>query len=74
MRTVPPFSSRPKRISSVNGSRTPVRMGRASGRVPEIGRMVDGYYAVRGLDADGRPTRETLEKAGLASLADRLLG
>ena len=34
MRTVPPFSSFPNRISSVSGSRTSVWMTRASGRAP----------------------------------------
>jgi hypothetical protein len=37
MVTVPPFSSSPKRISSVNGSRISAWMSRASGRAPYLG-------------------------------------
>ncbi|MCP4614585.1 MAG: aldehyde ferredoxin oxidoreductase family protein [Planctomycetes bacterium] len=52
----------------------PTTEGGAEGSVPEIDRMLDEYYEMRGLDPDGLPTRETLEKIGLADVADRLYG
>jgi len=53
---------------------TPTTEGGAEGSVPEIERMVEEYYTLRGLDPEGRPTRETLERAGLAEVASRLHG
>jgi aldehyde:ferredoxin oxidoreductase len=44
---------------------TPTREGGAAGSVPEIERMMAEYYAVRGLDRQGVPARETLERVGL---------
>jgi aldehyde:ferredoxin oxidoreductase len=34
--------------------------------------MLKEYYALRGLDDMGRPTRETLEAAGLKDLISKL--
>ena len=35
-------------------------------------RMLKEFYELRGLDADGKPTRETLDKYGLGYLAEKL--
>jgi aldehyde:ferredoxin oxidoreductase len=32
----------------------------------ELGRMLDDYYRLRGWDADGVPTSDTLERLGLS--------
>jgi aldehyde:ferredoxin oxidoreductase len=34
--------------------------------------MLKEFYELRGLSADGRATRETLEKYGLADVAEKL--
>jgi aldehyde:ferredoxin oxidoreductase len=48
--------------------------GMAAGSVPDLEAMRREYYALRGIDADGLPRKEVLEKAGLADLAVRLQG
>jgi aldehyde:ferredoxin oxidoreductase len=52
----------------------PLDEGGASGSVPEIDRMLKEYYELRGIDANGFPTRDVLEKAGLGDLAQKLHG
>jgi Aldehyde:ferredoxin oxidoreductase len=52
----------------------PLDEGGASGSVPEIDRMLKEYYELRGIDANGFPTRDVLEKAGLGDLAEKLHG
>ncbi|MFZ5590834.1 MAG: aldehyde ferredoxin oxidoreductase family protein [Bacillota bacterium] len=39
--------------------------GGAAENLPPLDRMLDEYYAARGWDEDGIPTRETLERLGL---------
>ncbi len=51
---------------------TPTAEGGAAGSVPDIDRMIDEYYEIRGLNTEGLPTRETLEKAGLIEVVGRL--
>ncbi len=46
--------------------RTPLREGGAAGSIPDVDRMLAEYYPLRGLDEQGRPTREALERVGLA--------
>jgi len=46
---------------------SPVKEGAAAGSVPDIEKMLSEYYELRGLDSDGVPKREALEKAGLVS-------
>lgn len=53
----------PKRIL------TPLLSG---GNVPDIDLMLKEYYALRGLDEEGRPKKETLEAAGLKDLVSKL--
>ncbi|MFQ5785084.1 MAG: aldehyde ferredoxin oxidoreductase family protein [Alphaproteobacteria bacterium] len=50
----------PKRILE-----TPAPSGTAKGRVAELGKMLPEYYALRGWDANGVPTNETLARLGL---------
>jgi aldehyde:ferredoxin oxidoreductase len=38
----------------------------------EIDFLLDAYYRARGWDADGIPTRETLERVGLADVAQAI--
>jgi len=53
----------------------PYAEGIAAGSVPDQDLMRREYYALRGLAADGRPSREALEKAGgLEDMALRLHG
>ena len=58
----------PKRIL------TPVSEGAAAGSVPDVEKLLREYYEIRGLDKEGKPKKEVLIKAGLASLAKRLHG
>ena len=51
---------------------TPNKDGGAAGLVPNLNLMLKEFYPVRGLDADGRPTRETLNSLGLPELAAKL--
>ena len=52
----------------------PVAEGGAAGSVPDDQRLRQEYYPLRGLDQQGRPTREVLEKVGLRDVAERLHG
>ncbi len=51
---------------------TAVQDGGIAGSVPDMDTMLREFYEYRGLGADGRPTREVLEKYGLSDVADRL--
>lgn len=51
---------------------TPFQEGAAAGSLPDMELMLREYYPLRGLNADGRPLRERLEKLGLSALASRL--
>ena len=51
---------------------TPLKDGMAAGSAPDLKRMLQEYYALRGLDDDGYPRREVLERAGLHILAEKL--
>ncbi len=51
---------------------TPLTDGGAAGSVPDSEKLRRDYYAARGLDEQGRPTRAVLEAADLADVADRL--
>lgn len=53
---------------------TPVSDGVAEGVVPNVELLLADYYKERGLQKDGLPKRETLEKAGLDDLAQVLFG
>ncbi|MCX5848995.1 MAG: aldehyde ferredoxin oxidoreductase family protein [Deltaproteobacteria bacterium] len=53
---------------------TPLEEGGACGSVPEIDRMLKEYYNLRGLDSNGLPRRDVLERAGLNDLAKKLHG
>jgi aldehyde:ferredoxin oxidoreductase len=53
---------------------TPLEDGAAAGMVPDIDTMLADFYKLRGIDAAGKPSRETLESAGLKELADKLHG
>jgi aldehyde:ferredoxin oxidoreductase len=50
----------------------PLEEGMAMGSVPEIDRMLKEFYHLRGLDANGYPRKDVLEKAGLTDLAEKL--
>ena len=52
----------------------PLPDGGAAGSVPDVELMLTEYYQMRGLDQEGRPTRETLQKVGLDRVADALHG
>ena len=56
----------PKRIL------TPHPDGGAAGSVPNVELMLKEYYKARGLDANGRPLKEKLNKLGLSDLAAKL--
>ncbi len=52
----------------------PVDAGPAAGAVispDDFDSLLDAYYTARGWDSDGRPTKETLERLGLASVRDQ---
>ncbi len=51
---------------------TPVKEGAAADSVPDIEMMLKEYYDIRGLDLEGIPTRETLERVGLGDIAEKL--
>ena len=53
---------------------TPLTEGMVTDSVPDIGLMLREYYERRGLDEDGKPRREVLEKAGLSAIARKLHG
>lgn len=50
----------------------PPAEGGAAGSSPDIKLLLEEFYPARGLAADGRPTREALDKVGLGDLAARL--
>ncbi len=50
----------------------PLEEGPTAGSVPDMDLMLAEFYALRGLDADGRPARSRLEQLGLLDLADAL--
>jgi aldehyde:ferredoxin oxidoreductase len=52
----------------------PLEAGGNVGSVPDIEKMLQEFYELRSLDANGWPRREVLEKAGLADLAQKLHG
>jgi aldehyde:ferredoxin oxidoreductase len=51
---------------------TPTTEGGAAGSVPDLELMLKEYYPARGLQADGRPSKEKLLSLGLAELAGQL--
>jgi aldehyde:ferredoxin oxidoreductase len=53
---------------------TALQDGMAAGSVPDIAKMLKEYYELRGLDAQGIPRRDVLERAGLNDLAQKLHG
>ncbi|MFH1464766.1 MAG: aldehyde ferredoxin oxidoreductase family protein [Pseudomonadota bacterium] len=44
--------------------------GGAAGSLPDLAAMLDDFYALRGWDAAGRPTADTLARLGLDDLAE----
>lgn len=52
----------------------PLEEGPTAGSAPDFELMVREYYPLRGLDAQGRPSRERLAQLGLADLANLLHG
>jgi aldehyde:ferredoxin oxidoreductase len=46
--------------------------GGAAGSLPDMELMLKEYYPLRGLDAQGRPTKEKLDSLGLTELAAKL--
>jgi len=48
--------------------------GPAAGSIPDLELLLREFYALRDLDASGRPGRERLVSLGLGDLADRLYG
>jgi aldehyde:ferredoxin oxidoreductase len=48
--------------------------GGAAGSVPNLDLMLKEFYPLRGLGADGRPTKETLNRLGLSDLSAKLYG
>jgi aldehyde:ferredoxin oxidoreductase len=52
----------------------PLEEGGAAGSVPDIEKMLKEYYELRGIDVNGFPRRDVLEKAGLGDLAQKLHG
>ncbi|MFC1654277.1 aldehyde ferredoxin oxidoreductase family protein [Myxococcota bacterium] len=52
----------------------PLPDGGAANSTPDHERLRNDYYAARGLDEKGYPTRETLAQAGLSDVAQKLHG
>ena len=50
----------------------PLEDGPTAGSVPDMALMLAEFYALRDLDAEGRPCRARLERLGLHALADAL--
>lgn len=50
----------------------PLEDGPTAGSVPDIALMLSEFYALRDMDAEGRPSRARLQALGLGDLADRL--
>jgi aldehyde:ferredoxin oxidoreductase len=53
---------------------TPPTDGGAAGSAPNLEVMLKEFYPARGLDADGRPMKETLARLGLSDLSAELHG
>ncbi|MGE5577721.1 MAG: aldehyde ferredoxin oxidoreductase family protein [Syntrophothermus sp.] len=51
---------------------TPTAEGGAAGSVPDMDLMLEEFYALREIGADGRPSRSRLEKLSLKEAADLL--
>ncbi|MEE8373941.1 MAG: aldehyde ferredoxin oxidoreductase family protein [Dehalococcoidia bacterium] len=51
---------------------TAVQDGGAAGSVPDMDKMLKEYYPARGLDANGRVTKEKLTSLGLSDLAAKM--
>jgi aldehyde:ferredoxin oxidoreductase len=51
---------------------TPNKEGGAAGQAPNLEVMLKEFYPVRGLGADGRPTKETLNRLGIPELSAKL--
>ena len=51
---------------------TPPTEGGAAGSAPDLALMLKEFYPARGLGADGRPSKETLDRLGLSELAAKL--
>jgi len=51
---------------------TPPKDGGAAGQAPDLNVMLKEFYPARGLDSNGRPTKETLSKLGIPELASKL--
>jgi len=51
---------------------TPNKDGGAAGQAPNLNVMLKEFYPARGLGADGRPSKETLNRLGLSDLAAKL--
>ena len=58
----------PKRILA------PLGEGAAAGSVPDVEKLLQEYYEIRGLDSKGKPKKEVLIEAGLGDLAKKLHG
>jgi len=48
--------------------REPFREGPSAGHTVPIEQLLDDYYKVRGWDANGSPTEETLNRLGLVKI------
>jgi aldehyde:ferredoxin oxidoreductase len=46
--------------------------GAAAGSVPDVQLMLEEYYNIRGLDNDGKPLKEVMERLDLFCLAEKL--
>ncbi len=51
---------------------TPPTEGGAVGSAPDLELMLKEFYPARGLGADGRPSKETMDRLGLSELAAKL--
>jgi aldehyde:ferredoxin oxidoreductase len=51
---------------------TPMATGPTEGSVPDMDLMLKEFYELRGLNDDGVPKKEILERHGLADLAQLL--
>jgi aldehyde:ferredoxin oxidoreductase len=51
---------------------TPMESGPTEGSVPDMDLMLKEFYELRGLDNDGVPKKEILERLGLSDLAELL--
>jgi len=51
---------------------TPNKDGGAAGQAPKLEVLLKEFYPARGLNAEGRPTKETLNRLGIPELAAKL--